>query len=291
MEPIRSGTTTERVIRTTILTALFVGYSLWSFWDGYYGYPNKNVAVLKENITPVPQTPPQINGRVVWTEVSSLHEKVHKDHQEVTEAEVVASLGEPAAREGDTSFFFGPGGMARIVFENGLVKQVKWFHGPKKESDLFTQFVIGYATGVLGLAMILQLIRVLITRAELTDAGLKVNSQGGRRWGGSPVVPFEAMTALRTDDYKKKGSVELEYRLDDGTEGTVSLNDYVHKAFPAIVGEICRRRGFENPMRQADGAGDEAEDSAAESAADDAARRSVDGDGAVETKADLQSGS
>ena len=142
--------------------------------------------------------------------------------------------------------------MARIVFKNGLVTKVKWFHGREKESDLFTQLLMGCVIGALGLGMILQMIRVVTTRAELTDAGLKVNSQGGTRWGGSPLVPFEAMTGLGTEDYKKKGWVEVEYRLADGIEGKVSLNDYVHKAFPQIVGEICRRRGFDNPIKHID---------------------------------------
>ncbi|HUU81958.1 MAG TPA: hypothetical protein VM243_00515 [Phycisphaerae bacterium] len=256
MEPIRSGTTTERVIRTSILTLLFAGYSLWCFWDGYYAYPRHNAETLKENLTPVPQEAPAVNRLVTNAKIQALHKKTAKEKVEVTKAEVLELLGEPAAWEDDMGSFFGPGGLARITFQDDRVRKVRWFPGPKKESDLFTQFLMGCAVGLVGLGMILQWIRAVSTRVQLTDAGLKLNSQGGTRWGGSPLVPFEAMTGLRIEDYKRKGWVVVEYQLTDGREGTVSLNDYVHKAFPEIVAEICRRKGFENPIKPPEDTGD-----------------------------------
>jgi hypothetical protein len=278
MEPIRSGTTTERILRTAILTALFVGYSVWCFRDGYYTYPRHNAERLKENLTPVPEATPEFNRKVTKAKVVSLHDRVKQDKQQVTEEELLALLGEPTTREEQTWFFFGPGGMGRITLQDGLVRKAKWTAGQKKESDLFTQFLMGGVTGALGLVMILQFLRVLTTRIELTDVGLKVNSQGGRRWGGSPLVPFEAMTALNTKDYKKKGWVEVAYKQADGTEGTASLNDYVHRAFPEVVGEICRRQGFENPIKQPDQAADD-EAGAAEVASGDTAGPAADDDG------------
>ena len=199
--------------------------------------------------------------------------------------EVIALLGEPAAREGRTElfaptwFFVGPGGLGKVrFFEDGTVKKAVWKDGTKKESDLFTQFLMAICTGAVGLAMILQFLRVLLTRVALTDAGLKVNSQGGRRWGGSPLVPIDAMTGLGTEDYKKKGWVEVQYRLADGIEGTVSLNDYVHRAFPEIIAEICDRRGFESPIKppqEAEEHGDQTEEAGGERTSDSP----VDGDG------------
>ncbi len=102
--------------------------------------------------------------------------------------------------------------------------------------------------GIVGLILLFQLFRVLNTLVELTDAGLYTNSQGGMRFGGSPLVPIDSITALRTEDFKKKGTVEVVYKLDNGIEGSFGLNDYVHQAFPRIIGEICTRRGFENPI-------------------------------------------
>jgi hypothetical protein len=256
MEPIRSGTTTERIVRTTILTAMLVGYALWCLWDGYYAYPRKNVQHLKENLTPIPDTPPAINPQVTRSKVVSISGRL-RNKEEVTEADVIALLGEPAAREKAAPqgpqakwfFHFGPGGMAKITIKDGKTVRAKWVDGLKKESDLFTQFLMGGVVGALGLLMLLQWIRAVTTRIELTDGGLKVNSQGGLRFGGSPLIPVEAITSLGTDDYKKKGSVQIHYALADGTEGEVEINDYVHRAFPQVVGEICHQRGWVNPVK------------------------------------------
>ena len=51
--------------------------------------------------------------------------------------------------------------------------------------------------------------------------------------------------------------MEVEYSLADGRQGKVSLNDYVHRAFPDIVNEICNRRGFDNPLAKDEEAEDE----------------------------------
>lgn len=242
MEPIRSGTTTERIVRTTILTVLFLGYSAFSFYDGYIRYPHQNVKTLSKTLAVPPDPLPEPDPGIDHTSLDSVTKGMSTD-------EVVASMGEPAVREGDTWIYFGMGGMARIKMQRGaFVVATEWVEADHSELDLMVQKVIGVITGVLGLLMLLQWIRVVTTRAELTDAGLKVNSQGGRRWGGSPLVPFESMVGLKTPEFKRKGWVEVEYKLADGREGTVSLNDYVHKAFPAIVTTICNERGFENPI-------------------------------------------
>ena len=108
-------------------------------------------------------------------------------------------------------------------------------------------------TGVLGLLMLVQWIRVVTTRIELTEAGLRINSQGGRAWGGSPLIPFEGMKGLRDPDdrYRKKKSdwVELDYELADGTTGCVRLNIYVHKAFHEVMAVICWRSAASRTRR------------------------------------------
>ena len=46
MEPIHSGTTWERIIRTALLTFLVLGYAAYSLWDGYVAYPSVNVEAV-----------------------------------------------------------------------------------------------------------------------------------------------------------------------------------------------------------------------------------------------------
>ena len=246
MQTIRSGTTLERIVRTTILTAVLVLYSAWSFWDGYYAWPlRENLPKMLQNLAvPQPASWELINPAVT----KDAFEGIKKGD---AAADVDARLGEPVAREQDTVFYFGLGGAAKIILRRDKVTRMEWIdQGLRTEVDLLVQKVIGLITGILGLLMVLQLIRVLITRVELSDAGLKVNSQGGLRFGGSPLVPLEDMTGLGTDDYDRKGWVEVEYRLSDGREGTVSLNDYVHKAFPEIVEALCKHHGWEDPVKK-----------------------------------------
>ncbi|MHC4235174.1 MAG: hypothetical protein ACYSUQ_08670 [Planctomycetota bacterium] len=254
MDPIRSGTTTERIVRTGILTVVLLTYALWCFWDGYHAWPRKNLEQLVQALTPVPapENYPEIDPQITGDRVEPLHEQL-RTGQLLTEADVQLKLGEPAVREQDKTYYFGSGGMVKVEWRQGRVSKIRWEDkGLKTDGDLLVQKIMGLVIGLLGLAMTAQLIRALMTRAELSDAGLKVNSQGGLRFGGSPLVPFEAMTGLGQQDYKKKGWVEVEYKLSDGTEGSVSLNDYVHKAFPKIVTEICRRRVFDNPVKATD---------------------------------------
>lgn len=260
MEPIASGTTTERVLRTIVLTVLFVGYSGWSFVDGYYTYPEKNVVQLMQNLSPVPKVPPPVNRRVTQAAAESLADK--------SEAEVLALLGDPAGvtpltddagrPSGQLNNYIGPGGMAHIHIQDGRVapKGILWRPGSHTESDLFFQLVIGGVTGGLGLLMIVLLLRVLFTRIELTDQGLIVGSQGGWRFGSSPLIPFESMTGLRDPKNRfadrRSDYLELEYTLSDGISGQVQINKYVHAAFDKVVTEICRRKDFDNPLGRHD---------------------------------------
>ncbi|MCP4246384.1 MAG: hypothetical protein GY778_04975 [bacterium] len=252
MEPIRSGTTTERIIRTGILTVVLLGYAGWSFYDGWVGYPNKNIEQLVENLAKPPETLPEIDPLVTLDRAKQLRDRIQnrakRGEPPITETDVLTTLGTAAVREDNNTYYFGPGGMATVTWSGGAATKAGWRNAPKNESDLFIQIVIGSVVGILGLLMLFQLLRVLNTRVELTDAGLYTNSQGGLRFGGSPLVPVDSITGLGTEDFKKKGWVDVVYKLDDGAEGSFGLNDYVHKAFPQIIGEICTRRGFENPI-------------------------------------------
>lgn len=252
MEPIRSGTTTERIIRTGILTFVLLGYSAWSFYDGWVGYPRKNIEQLVENLAEVPDILPEIDALVTGDRTRQLHDRIQnrakRAEPPITENDVLTTLGTAAVREDGKTYYFGPGGMATVTWLGGAATRVRWWDAPKNESDLFIQIVIGAVIGLGGLILLFQLLRVLNTRVELTDAGLYTNSQGGMRFGGSPLVPIDSITALGTEDFKKKGTVEVVYKLDNGIEGSFGLNDYVHKAFAQIIGEICTHRGFENPI-------------------------------------------
>jgi len=111
----------------------------------------------------------------------------------------------------------------------------------KTETDLLVQKIMGLVIGVVGLALFVHWLRVILTRTTLTEQGVKTS--------GYPFVPFEAMRSLRAEQFARKGWVEVEYAMDGRTRA-IRLDDYKIKAFPAIMEEICRRKGFEDPYKK-----------------------------------------
>jgi hypothetical protein len=230
---------------------MFVAYSAWSFRDGLSAYPKDNRDKLLQNVKDAPDTPPDINPEVTKERAEALAARVRAEGS-IPLDDVTALFGSEATVREAYHYYFGKGGLAIAAVSGSRVANVDWKAGPHTESDLALQLGIGALTGLLGLIMVLQLGRAALTRIELTDQGLKLNSQGGWQFGGSPLIPFEDMIALRDPDNrfreKKSDYVELVYRKPDGTEDSVRLNMYVHKAFPQIIAEICRRKGFDNPL-------------------------------------------
>jgi len=253
MQPIRSGTTLERIVRTGILALLFAGYGAMSFWDYYVRYPHENLEGMVQNLDPVPSEDdyPKINPKVTADDAEAVRQ-LKNGGQALTPADIESRWADPGIKQGDSTLYFGRAGVAKLQWRLSTLSQVTWIPAKRSDDSLAWQLRIGYPVSILGLLMLIQFVRVLTTRIELTDAGLKLNSQGGLRFGGSPLVPMEAMTALRDPEdgfkNKKRDWVELDYHLADGRSGTVRLNNYAHKAFPDIIDEICRRRGFENPL-------------------------------------------
>ena len=92
---------------------------------------------------------------------------------------VEARLGQPSFRHEDVAYYFGHGGFLTIELAGDRVLKQQWSPGPQfRPIDLTIQKAIGFALLPLGLAFIVHLIRVVTTRATLTDKGLKVQTRG-----------------------------------------------------------------------------------------------------------------
>ncbi len=256
MEPIRSWTTLERVIRTAIFTVIITVFAVLCYKDRFWSYPRGNVASLLRNFPdlqgPAPQPDPEITKSTLATLTRGM-----------AVSEVEKRLGLPGFSDDSQALYFGEAGMLVIPLRRGKVAgDAVWKSGPYDEMELYFQLVMAIGLTPVALFALFNLGRVLTTRAELSDAGLKLR--------GKPLVPFDAIKAMDASHYRKKGWVEISYSLD-GRDGHVRLDDYVHREFPAIVREICARKGFESPLT--DSAGDEAdhEDAASNAESSDAA--------------------
>ncbi len=234
MEPIHSGSTTDRIIRTVLLVILICGWSVWSFWDGFVAWPRENVVVvLTEQIgIEAPDPLPAINPTLS-------KEKASEVALGSTVEEAASLLGGKPFQHADSHFYFGLGGYVRVEIENDRIKSQTWIDGPTHPpGELLMQKVIGVILTPIGLAFLIQLVRVLRTRVSLTDTGLRV--------GGRTPIPFDAMTGIRIGkrDGLSPGVALLEYTLADRRR-TIKLDNYVLKEQPAIVAAICERKGFE----------------------------------------------
>jgi hypothetical protein len=241
MTPIISPTTNERIIRTLGITAMFAVFSGLFLYDGYVGYPNKNIAKAVESLDPVPSELPAINPAVTYQSTESF---VGEDFAEAKSRQDLEDVfGAPGWVNSDAteSYYFGPGGVLRLELDGDLVRLVEYVPGEKDDVDLSIQKWLGFVLAPFALLMLLQIVRVLMTRVELSDDGLKLR--------GRKVVGFDAMRSLDATQFRKKGFVDLSYD-DNGSSKTVRLDDYVVREFRPIVEEICRRCGFDSPIEE-----------------------------------------
>ena len=241
MEPIKTVSTLERIIRNGVMAVMVVVFAAYFLYDGFVGYPRKNLEQARQILPPDEQDKAYINQKVT----SDCLGDIAKNDRLTT---LEARLGPPAWKglAKDNVFkavWFGPGGSLTVRYDmnEGTVLSSRWKKGQKKELDLWIQKVLGYSLGPVGILLLIRVVLMLLRGAQLSDAGLKPS--------GRPLIPFEAMTGWDVRDYRDKGRIALTYALDR-REGTYVLDDYKLRAFPAIVTEICRRKGFENPLKK-----------------------------------------
>jgi hypothetical protein len=106
---------------------------------------------------------------------------------------------------------------------------------PYSQSSILLQKSIAVGLGAVSLAALAFLVHVMRQRFVLDDSGLTM----GRRH-----VPWDQMQALRTDQYPKRGWVDLV--LSDTRK--VRLDSYKIDQFDQIVEQICARKGFASPF-------------------------------------------
>jgi len=93
--------------------------------------------------------------------------------------------------------------------------------------------------GILGVITLVILIRARGKRLVLDDTGLQID--------GRPVIPFDAMTGLKTDRWDAKGWVDLEYD-SNGRSASTRLDSFKIDPCKPIIAAICDKKGFTNPI-------------------------------------------
>ncbi|GJM23749.1 MAG: hypothetical protein DHS20C16_01640 [Phycisphaerae bacterium] len=239
MEPFKTVSTVERLVRNGIVTAMVIGFAGWSFYDGYVGYPNDNLEQAKLELPAEQQHTATINERVT-EEVADTFKKG------INVKEISDAFG-PPAWQGDTggprekAVWFGRGGsLIARVDKIGIARNFEWKSGKHKETDLWLQKLMGLVLAPFGLYMLFRLIAMSTRGAEFSEEGLKPSGQA--------LIPFDAMTGWDAETYKDRGQITLDYETSNG-KGQYVLDDYKLAAFKTIVNEISKRKGFDNPIK------------------------------------------
>lgn len=240
MQPIHSGTTTERVVRSVIPTLVVVGLAVAFLWDGYIGYPRDNALQFSRKAGLDTSALPPIDWNLSADTARPLVEQLPSG---TPISRVHAALGQPAIEHGDELYYLGPTGRIVVRRAGDVVAQIGWLDGVHSATDLAVQRWLGYVLLVVAMALLINLARVVRTRISLTDAGLEISA--GR------LIPCDAVKALRLDPTAKGEVVEIVYAAGDGKECTAKLDAYVVKHFSAIVGGLSERAGLPNPLAEA----------------------------------------
>jgi hypothetical protein len=246
VEPIRSRTSTERIVRATALAALINGFASAFLWDGHVGYVRENARQLAELLGRPEGTLPPIDPNLTASEAQ---QRMQQIQPRSNRAAVQSVLGSPGLEDADRTYYLGPGGHVRVAWDRDQVAGIEWVDGIHSETTLAFQRWLGYGLSVLGLIYLVHFFRVITFRASLTEAGLSLSAKS--------TVPFDAMQSLRPSDTSRGQQLELAYS-PDGREAVLRLDPYVIKELPAIVSAICARKGFPHPLMPDEGGSDHA---------------------------------
>lgn len=240
MEPIISGTTTERIVRATLAAVFVNGFAFSFLWDGYVGYSRENGRQLLRSLGLDAHRTLDVDPELTVAKARRLTGSVQRG---TPYNELEPTLGDPMLQHKDQVFYLGPGGHIQVGLRDGRVADIAWVKGVHSETSQAWQRWLGYLLGILGMILLFRLVRAVTTRVSLTDAGLTVR--------GHPPIPFSAMKSLRPEPSGKIGLIDLDYDID-GKVAVVRLDDYVIKKYDAILKVICEQTGLTDPRTASD---------------------------------------
>ena len=229
-----SRTTNERIIRALLVTVFVGGFAGAFLWDGYVRYAQNNAVQLVRSLGLDETAKLVVKPNLTADEARRLAQRIAEGAAFDT---LAAMLGEPQLARGDDAYYLGPGGHLRIHQERGRVESVEWRDGVHTDTDQVLQRYLGYALGLVGIGLIVRLVRVVMLRVSLTEAGLKIT--------GKPIIPWDAIAAPRAANVKSGRCIELDYTLTD-RRGRIRLDDYLVKDFDPVVTALCDKKGVRN---------------------------------------------
>lgn len=235
MQEIHSPSSAGRRVRAVFLLLFVLAFAGAYLWDGFRGYPQRNADTLWRTLGQSVAPPPAIDLSLSASSAEQVRQELSGSG---TRAQVRERLGAPTLTQDGHDYYLGPGGHLLIRYDGERVRDVEWKKGVHSDADLVWQKGIGATLAMIAVVLLVHLIRVLRTRATLTEAGLQVT--------GHALIGFDAISGVRLLENDRFGRTAVEYTLD-GRKGHVLLDDYIYRDADKIVAAICERRGFTNP--------------------------------------------
>ncbi|MCC7290618.1 MAG: hypothetical protein IT449_00990 [Phycisphaerales bacterium] len=223
------GASTERKLRSVAAALLFAAFAAYFLYDGFVGYPRKNLAALHDTLNPRPVTPPPMN--------ESVHPKLAGVHAPGAKIESLeAHLGPPGWTGDGEARWFGPAGSLQARVQNGVVSEIAWIYGPFK--DVYLQRWIGFALVAVMSGCVVLFVRVLLTRAVVDAGGLSIR--------GHRHIAYDEILSLVTDQWTPDGTIDLEVR-HHGKPFLLRLDSYTYGGLPELVVRVCEHKGWAVP--------------------------------------------
>lgn len=237
---IESGIAKKLKSRQLITAAGLLALAAWCAYDGWIKYPRQNLEELQKRLSTtqdvkhLPVQPLVKEGIVEQTTALKTRDEFEK------------LLGRPAAELNLGAnrvevAWLGPDGAFKAQFENGRVVEGRAAFTKTVHSsvDVLSQQGLAAALALGALWVLFRLSQMSRRRFIVDDSGLTIS--------GRPVIPWDAMRGLASEQFAEKGWVDLRYD-SGGQPQMVRLDSYEIDAFDQIVEQICIRKGFANPM-------------------------------------------
>jgi hypothetical protein len=224
------GTTTERLVRAALFMMLVDVFALMFLWDGYVGYQADNAAQLVELLGMTDAQSPPVNPRVTKDKGVELAATLGGD---LTATSIENAFGPSSLKHGDAEYYVGPGGWLSVTRRGEKVTQVDWTDGKHTVSDQAWQRYIGYVLALVSLYATFGFMKTASSRITLGDEGVRVF--------GRPAVAWDAIAGISC----VRSGV---FTVDVADGDAIEIDGYSYKNVDQIVGAICERKGFANPL-------------------------------------------
>lgn len=244
---IETGTTNERLARSGILTLALVVFAIWFAVDGWIRYPRKAVESFQTflKLDKLPKPHPKLAYKYPKDVLGEYQRGMSK-------AEVLERLGEPLvirkdpATETDHWHYVGQFGRLHLEVQRTVdpkVGQVVSAHWEETSADyryesIQQQKFFAVICAALSVVGLIWLFKVWRTRVVVDEDGLTYDSLS---------IPWGDMLDLDADMYHAKGWLYLIYNAG-ASEKRLKLDSFKIDAYGDVIDEICRRKGFANPI-------------------------------------------